>query len=356
MLHGRHRFSRALYGWLALLLVGILGIVIAVAEVGTTTAKPPITAGNSKANCVSLAFPNGVLSQSLINQTASVTGITYNCLTVFNEPMPTWAGWDNPWMFRITQDGWGKWVTASAGHQVILGEALVPQSVTSSGNPLAWESACATGDYNQYATTLAKNLVSYGAGGVVIRLGAEANGPWETDYVGTTSTEMSDWAKCYDHEVTAMRAVPGAHFLFVWGPNICTGNVPLSKWYPGNGYVNIIGADAYDGDCNTLKTVAQEGWNAYSTDSSSSGEKGDANFPSLANIEAFATAHGKAMSIPEWGLSTKDDDAPYVAEIASLFHSHEYAFESYFDDNDNGIAMLGSSIPKSTAEYKKVFG
>ena len=35
------------------------------------------------------------------------------------------------------------------------------------------------------ATTLAKNLVSYGAGGIVIRLGIEANGEWEADYTGS---------------------------------------------------------------------------------------------------------------------------------------------------------------------------
>ena len=103
------------------------------------------------------------------------------------------------------------------------------------------------------------NLVSYGAGNIVIRLGIEANGTWEADYVGTTNAEMSDWAKCYANEVTAMRAVPGTHFLFVWNPNICTADIPLSRWYPGNSYVDIIGADAYDGDCGTLKTVAQEG-------------------------------------------------------------------------------------------------
>ncbi len=32
--------------------------------------------------------------------------------------------------------------------------------------------------------SLAKNLVSYGAGDIVIRLGTEANGSWEADYIG----------------------------------------------------------------------------------------------------------------------------------------------------------------------------
>ena len=33
-----------------------------------------------------------------------------------------------------------------------------------------------------------------------------------------------------------MRAVPGAHFLFTWNPNVCTADLPLSQWYPGNSY------------------------------------------------------------------------------------------------------------------------
>jgi beta-mannanase len=165
---------------------------------------------------------------------------------------------------------------------------------------------------------------------------------------------MSDWAKCYDNEVSAMRAVPGTHFLFVWNPNACTADLTIDKWYPGNAYVDIIGIDVYDKDCETLKTVAQEGWNAYLTDSASSGAT-DPNFPSLANVEAFATANRKPMSFPEWGLITGNDDATYVKEIARLFNSGNFSFESYFDNAGDGIAPLGPTIPKATAAYSQAF-
>jgi beta-mannanase len=257
-------------------------------------------------------------------------------------------------MFRITSDGWDAWLSESPAHQVVLSQDLIPKSVSNNSNPLAWEQSCANGDYDQYATALAENLVSYGAGNTVIRLGTEANGPWEDDYIGSTSAEMTDWAKCYANEVTAMRAVRGAHFLFVWNPNACTHYIPLSMWYPGNSYVDIIGADNYDWDCRTIKTVAQEGWKSYSTDNSYAGA-GDPNFPSLANIEAFAANHGKPMSFPEWGLPTGDDDPAYVIGLAGMFNSEDFAYESYFDNNDDGVAPLGSSIPKATAAYTKAF-
>jgi beta-mannanase len=243
---------------------------------------------------------------------------------------------------------------------MILGVDLIPQSAPGSSNgssssPLEWEQACAAGSYNTYATQLAKNLVSYGAGSIVIRLGIEANGSWEADYTGTTTQEQSAWAKCYDNEVSSMRAVSGAHFLFVWNPNICTQAFPLSSYYPGDSYVDIIGADAYDADCHysSLTTVSQEGWQAYYTDSAS---YPGAGFPSLANIQAFAVAHNKPMSFPEWGLSTPGpDDATYVTNMGQMFKNDNFAFESYFDPGNDGIAQLGSSIPNATATYTKSF-
>jgi beta-mannanase len=259
-------------------------------------------------------------------------------------------------MVQDPDDGWDAWLSASSAHQIVVGMDLIPEAVSDNDDPLTWEQACASGSYDQYATTLAQNLVSYGAGGIVIRLGVEANGDWEEDYVGTTTTEMSDWAKCFDNEVTAMRAVSGAHFLFVWNPNICTADLPIDEWYPGNSYVDIIGVDAYDKDCLTLDTVAQEGWSVYSTDSTDN-TPNDPNFPSLANFESFAAANGKPLAFPEWAIySGTSDDATYVTDIAQMFTEDDFSFESYYDTGGEGIAMLGSAIPNATAAYAKAFG
>ena len=66
---------------------------------GTPSQSGPITGGDSKANCVTASFPGGVLSQSVLDGITSVTGVTYNCLDTFANPMPTWSGWEAPWMF-----------------------------------------------------------------------------------------------------------------------------------------------------------------------------------------------------------------------------------------------------------------
>jgi hypothetical protein len=294
--HGWRKHFRPVYGWL--LVVGMLATLAGIGFVVTSPqSSPPITAGNSKANCITPDFPGGVLNQSIIDGISTTTGVGYNCLEVFDNPMTSWANWETPWMFRAPGDGWDAWLAANPAHQVIMAQDLIPQSVSSNSDPLTWEQACASGAYDSYAETLAKNLVSYGAAFVVIR---------------------------------------------------------LSAWYPGNAYVNIIGADAYDKDCGTLKTVAQEGWQPYATDSSN-GNAVNSLFPSLANIEAFAVAQGKPMSFPEWGLSTGDDDATYVTDLAHMFNTDDFAFQSYFDAGDDGIAPLGSAIPNATAAYGQLF-
>ena len=196
-------------------LVGFLGAVVLVVLLAVgikSSPKPrmgPVRAGDSKGNCIDLPFADGVLNQSAITAVTNLTGVEYNCLTTFANAMPTWAGWESPWMFFNVSDGWDAWLNASPARQVVMSMDLIPKAVSNIHDPLTWEQLCAAGDYNQHATTLAQNLVSYGAGGIVIRLGTEANGDWEANYVGTTSAEMSDWSKCYDNEVSAMRAVQG---------------------------------------------------------------------------------------------------------------------------------------------------
>ena len=152
-----------------------------------------------------------------------------------------------------------------------------------------------------------------------------------------------------------MRAVSGANFLFVWNPNICTNNLALDEWYPGNSYVDIVGADAYDVDCGNNQTVAQEGWSAYANDTSQNNPN-NPNFPSLNNIAAFAATNGKTFSIPEWGLNNSSgDDSTYITDIGTMVNTDTTSFESYFDCGCDSITPLGASVPLSTIAYTKAF-
>ncbi len=328
-----------------------------VATTPTTTVAPTtttvvastglITTGASRRECV---VPDVVTSttagvQSAISGFEAATKSTVTCIVTYNDGATTWSGWDAPWQTNPYY-GYQPWVAqAPQTRQLVLSEDLLPTGMGNPSNPLPWEQACAAGDYNTYAVTLAKNLVAAGFQNTVMRLGWEMNGLWENDFMGNTTQEQSLWASCFANEVTAMRSVAGGHFLFDWNPNACTQNVPYANYYPGNAYVDIVGLDLYDQSCLTPNT--QVSFTQL------------ASLPaSLTSIEAFAAAQGKAMSIPEWGLvsGAGNDDPAYVNGIGASVNGGNYAFQAYFDAGADNIIQLGSAAPLSTAAYTQQFG
>jgi len=222
---------------------------------------------------------------------------------------------------------------------------LIPDSLENQSNPLGWEQSCAAGQFDSYAKRLGTNLVAAGLENSVIRLGAEMNGPWEADFMGTTEVEQNLWASCFASEVTALRQAAGEHFLFDWNPNACTENVPFANYYPGNAYVDILGLDLYDATCATPTTPVS--WKQL------------ANEPAgLTSFEAFAKAQKMPMSFPEWGLlqSPNGDDPAYINGIGSTFAKGNFSFEAYFDAGDRGTLQVGPATPLSLAAFQNWFG
>ena len=41
--------------------------------------------------------------------------------------------------------------------------------------------------------------------------------------------------------------------------------------------------------------------------------------------------------------------------MSQMFNSDDFAFQSYFDTNDDGIAPLGADIPNATTAYAEGF-
>jgi hypothetical protein len=222
---------------------------------------------------------------------------------------------------------------------------LIPQSLQGGSSPLGWETSCAAGDFNTYAAALGTNLVRAGLENSVIRLGSEANGTWEGDFVGNTVQEQNLWASCFDNEVTSIRQATGEHFLIDWNPNSCTENIPYANYYPGNAYVDIMGLDFYDVDCDAPTT-------AVSFAQLSGVAAG------LTTFESFAASKGKAMSFPEWGLSTTPagDDPAFITAMGNTVDSGNFAFQEYFDTGSGSSEPIDTgSTPQSAAAYGKVF-
>jgi beta-mannanase len=253
--------------------------------------------------------------------------------------------------------GYRGWLAADRNNRtIILTQNLIPDSEANNPN---WRAEGAAGDFNGYARQLARTLVQAGFNYSVIRLGHEMNGTGYDDGVGDTKVSERQWAQYFAQIVTTMRAVPGAHFLFDWNVNAGVAPIPFSQYYPGNKYVDIIGIDFYDVSvaANPPPASSPARWNVLS------GEP-----YGLDALAAFATRHGKPLSIPEWGTVSDapdagyggtggGDDASYVTHIGAFVASHDVAYQSWFDDGDAGILELtATSAPRSLAAYAKAFG
>jgi beta-mannanase len=156
---------------------------------------------------------------------------------------------------------------------------------------------------------------------------------------------MSQWAVFWRRTVQAMRSVPGAHFQFDWTVNAAVRPIPLSDFYPGNASVDIVGIDAYDQGV----AVGQPRWDTIY------------NRPDgIADVLDFANAHGKPLSIPEWGLSAPGlgsgggDDPSYVNGIGNLVRDNNVAYQSYFFTDQFATQLLLDW--RSLHAYRGYFG
>ena len=306
-----------------------------------TSSGPLISAGPSRKSCL---YTGGALQPGLSIAEAQ-TGTSPSCVMAFTNSAQTWAQWVSPWVTQPST-GYTTWIAAMPqSRQLILAVDLIPGSLANQGNPSGWEQSCANGQFDTYAQQLGTSLVAAGLENSVIRLGAEMNGSWEADFMGTTTVEQNLWASCFAHEVTALRQAAGGHFLFVWNPNACVENVPYSNYYPGNAYVDILGLDLFDASC--LTPTSPTTWKQL------------VNEPAgLTSFEVLAKAQRKPMSFPEWGLlqNPNGDNAAYINGIGSTIAKGNFSFGAYFDAGDGGTLRVGPATPLSLAAFQKWFG
>lgn len=282
-------------------------------------------------------------SESILGQFAHAMHRQVNCAEIFNMESPTWSEWAHPWYLNHIRDAaWSQWATAP-GHsrQLVISQTLIPTNFANHN----WRAQGAAGRYVKYARELSTNLVAAGLGHSILRLAPEMNGTWNIDNVGNTNRDMSHWAAFWRRTVQAMRSVPGAHFQFDWTINAAVRPIPLSDFYPGNGSVDIVGIDAYDQGV----AAGEPRWDTIY------------NRPDgISDVLNFANAHGKPLSIPEWGLSAPGlgsgggDDPAYINGIGSLVRDNNVAYQSYFFTDQFATQLLLDS--RSLRAYRSYFG
>jgi hypothetical protein len=138
-----------------------------------------------------------------------------------------------------------------------------------------------------------------------------------------------------------------------WNVNrgVSSGLADPTQAYPGNSYVDIVGVDSYDW-WPAATTAA--GWQ-----SQLNGKQG------LNYWLTFAEAHGKPLSVPEWGnvssgTSTGGDDPQYVQDMKGFFAANagHIAFEGNFQgapSSAGGSYGAGTRLPAASAAYQAGF-
>jgi hypothetical protein len=199
---------------------------------------------------------------------------------------------------------WPDWqANAWKGRTVVLGATgIFPGGWdrTFNGTKVGWAQA-ASGEYDAHWRRLGERLVATGQSQAILRGAHEFNGGWFAHRVHPE--EAADFTAAWRRWVTIMRGVPGQAFSFDWNPTIG------SEWplyqpeiaYPGDAYVDRIALDVYDGWYN-------RGWKQVGGVQPTTAER-DAVWHEMMHgargmvfWRDFATARGKMLSLPEWGL------------------------------------------------------
>lgn len=331
----------------------------------------PTPAAGTTQPLVQGAYPNQTDSPTSLQSLFGTPTDTTPTLGTNFLPSYSWVGMDGATGSLQYLESW-----ANSGDQLVLGVPIIPGALN---QPMGSLEDGAAGAYDQYFTQLAETLVGEGLGNAYLRLG------WEFDsntyaWKATNPTQESYFAAYFKHIVTAMRAVSGAAFKFVWNPDgyafdgLEDPEYPgydVSFAWPGASYVDYIGLDLFD-------LAPTWGWTPAKTWAWIQ--------PQLTDALAFASRHGTStgttarggrtrtassnpvpLAFPSWGVSMNEmglhgmgDDPLYINNMYSWMAdtNHYVAWESYFNvtEPDWNSQITGGDFPNSLAAFQADFG
>lgn len=259
----------------------------------------------------------------------------------------------------------------------------------------------ASGAYDAHFAALAQTLVRRGFGDAYIRLGWEFNipdplpagqddGGWK---IGGASKEKAGAFAAYWRRIhTAMMAVPGARFQWVWCVLVgvddpATHDRITGHAWPGGAYVDYVSCDVYDSSnyvrywrCHWqeagkshVSQLSENKMNAWTWDEIRHGKRRnlatgevESHLPGLDTYAAFAKKQGKQLMLSEWGLSETDrnlvaydqpgqdlsggnDNAGFIQNIKDWCVAHDIHAAIYFEFQINRqYQAYGESSPNVT--------
>jgi hypothetical protein len=255
---------------------------------------------------------------------------------------------------RMTNVGWmtRRWVAAGFSGRMVYTVPMLPDD----GGSLKKGAA---GRYNQHFRLLAQRLVAGGQGGATLRIAPEFNGNWFR-WTMSVRNGAELFARYWRQIVMTMRAVPGASFKFDWAVNAGSAWINGGKRqlraataYPGDDVVDYVGMDVYDQSWAPHRRSATKRWKEFVD-----------QVDGLNWQARFAAAHGKPMSIPEWGLVRRRDghgggDNPYfISQMHTWIQTHQIAYHVYFESTDpNAVyGVFSGGFPRAARRFVHFFG
>ena len=238
-------------------------------------------------------------------------------LTVGHTSLPgdTWSNIEgHPQLFAP----WAEWKAERPGRLFVLNVPMMDRNEAGLTDAQVRDGLRrgAAGDFDRHFTALGEGLVEHGLGDAVLVLGWEMNG---TTYGHRCGPDPTAWKAYWRKAVGALRGVAGQRFRFDFTPSRGLDAVAWPLCYPGDDVVDIIGMDAYDQPAG------------LSFEEQVSEEYG------LAHHVAFAAAHGKPVSYPEWGLFRNGDNPAYVRGMLDWFAAHRPVYQTVTDYCPHGV-------------------
>jgi uncharacterized glyoxalase superfamily protein PhnB len=278
----------------------------------------------------------------------------------------------------------------------------LPMGSTSSSAPSAEQilENYADGSYDSMLQGMVSAWAADGFTTQYWRPGVEMNLSSTPGFVGSSASMQALWISAFQHIYTVLHAAgtaDGVNVKVIWNPGIvndsASGN-PTETLYPGNQYVDVIGADVY-GDVspfslydwdksgqeinspNPVYDTSLQQWASdpinlehYYTDpaaTANSLDASDGNALSLQDLINFAKAQGKPIAICETGAGNTSDGAglsdnpTFVQWLSSTLESSGVTVDyvAIWDSNGGGtyaFANSGDDKPEEAAAWAKYFG
>lgn len=257
----------------------------------------------------------------------------------------------------------------------------------------------ASGNEDSVITGIVQAWTNQGFKNLVFRPGWEMNISGPT-YAGNEVASDVNWVKAFQRVYTVLHAAAsaaGANVTVIWNPSITNYSLPVAttSLYPGDAYVDAVGADMYAdiypySDTSSPKTyhdwdtggedttVAQfiadpinrvHYW-SYPAATKWALDSSGGHSQSLAVLISFAASRGKPFVIPETGAGNSNsgtdvvDDAAFPEWLAQQLAAAEVSgeainFVNIWDSNGGGnYAFTPDSVgkPLEAAAWMQYFG